>query len=86
MSACYESKDNGDSVEYWDNITVLRGVRESKLTAYSRGCVREDETNQYLGYEGRFTEKDWSKAGKILGENVDRPKAVEKKAVKYFRY
>ncbi len=81
--ACSDWWDTGKEIKYKVWSDKLQGGFDS--SAFNRKCELEEATNQYLGYQGKFSEEEREKAGKML-EFSTMPFASDYKVVKNFRY
>ena len=82
QTACDEWTLEGDKIIYY--YTGLWGDSLTKTTLLNRKCSLEESTNQYLGYQGVFSEKDRG----LSGQKVDFPGLYTKnnKVVENFYY
>ena len=72
----------GESIEY---TYTSYGITTEK-TAWTRDCISEDSTKQYLGQEGKFSDADRAKANKDFTNEKALPYATDWKIVRHFRY
>ena len=94
LDACYEWKQKGEKITYsYQNFDVGSNHQvtmfDESITVNNRDCKSEDATNQILGYEGKWSEKDRAMSGassKSNGGLGQSPKAKDSKVVKHFRY
>lgn len=77
--ACEVWRRKGEIINY--------SVESTGRNISNRYCSNEDETNQYLGYQGEFTDYHRSKSNKVVSTYEDSYlKAENFKIVKHFRY
>ena len=83
-------KESYRQYNYYADIPPKTKTREITRNLSNRDCKFEEETNQFLGNEGKWDSKAKGMNGKHLGlideYEVELPKAKDWKVVKHFRY
>ena len=79
--ACSEWRLKGEKISY----TIDFSTEQSETFERDRICKLEEETNQFLGYEGEFSDNDREKEGKLVWWK-NAPEARNIKIVKHFHY
>ena len=79
--ACYEWTTKGERIDY----TVDFSTSKTKTFERNRMCKLEEETNQFLGYQGEFNDNDRAKAGKEVWWKT-KLEAKNLTIVKHFHY
>ena len=95
LEACDEWADKGEKITYYYSIELrkhgyngyTRTVEDTK-NLITRYCKKEEDTKQFLGYQGKLDSTAKERNGKHIGD-VRRAKHSEVKdwsIVKHFRY
>ena len=94
--ACGEWKSEGEKLDFVMSYARASWLSEKEKlkrgdkphTVNARDCDLEEDTNQYLGIQGRFTDYDKNRGNLPYDVNSydQYPYPVDKKVVKNFRY